>query len=109
MNISQKELVDAAGKNKKRAKVIEIALAIVAPPLLGTLTAELYYVCHFKGPWIFYASYALPQIVALFFLFRALHWQWWIKGLVAIPFLALSLAVTVYACLIVAAANGDGL
>jgi len=95
---------------KKYLKMIAIVLAIIAPPILGTLSAELCYVFSYNGHWWpIVTFYAFPQIVALIFLFRAISWPWWVKCLTAVPFLVLSFATTVYACLIVAAANGDGL
>jgi hypothetical protein len=95
---------------KKYLKMIATVLAIIGPPLLGTLSVELSYVFSCNGQWWpIVTFYAFPQIIALIFLFRTISWPWWVKCLAAVPFLALSLIATIYACLIVAAANGDGL
>ncbi|HTB80663.1 MAG TPA: hypothetical protein VK717_07230 [Opitutaceae bacterium] len=103
-------LFNVRQKMNKGSKAIATALAIVGPPILGMLSAELSYVFHWSEPrWLFVVFYAFPQIGAFVFLSRTISWPWWIKCLAAVPFLALSLAVTIYACLMVAAANGDGL
>jgi hypothetical protein len=98
--------------------------AIVGPPLLGILPAELNYLCGWwrawwaqwqqswpfsDGSWPLAVFYIVPQLVAIAVLFRILPWRWWVKCFAVLLFTAISFVFTVLGWLFVAAAHGDGI
>jgi hypothetical protein len=94
---------------KENAKTFAIVGALIAPTAVGALTTEFCYVLDWTAEWLLFSVYAISLLAALTFLYRLVTWTWWGKLIAAIPFIALSVLATVYACLIVAAAHGDAL
>jgi len=61
------------------------------------------------GSWLIVVSYIIPQLFAVMLLFKMLSWRWWVKCLVALPFVVISFAFTVFGILCVGGWNGDGI
>jgi hypothetical protein len=86
-----------------------IIAALSAPVIASAIATELYYVLNLRFEYLSFSIFVIFQILALIVLFKILNWKLWVKILASIPLIALSLAITVYVSLVVAAANGDGL
>jgi hypothetical protein len=84
-----------------------ISLALVGPPAIGAVLAELHYHFKWKSALPSIVAVVLSEVVALSLLFWAVNWKLWVKCLVALPFLIGSLATTSYLVLLVASANGE--
>jgi hypothetical protein len=85
-----------------------IGVALAAPPLFMLPASEVCYALKLTPGWEpFVFCYVLPQIGALVVLFKRLQWPLWVKGLLVLPYLALTFAFTFYGTYLIGIANGE--
>jgi hypothetical protein len=101
-------IFDVRQKTMRRRSTV-IYAAVISPPIAAALATQIYYSLQLYSHWVNIGPYVIFQVVALIVLCRSFSWRPWVKVLAAIPFLALSYALTVLICLVVSASNGEGL
>jgi hypothetical protein len=93
----------------KTPRPILTTAALSAPVIGPAIATELYYILNLQVQHLPLVTFIIFQILALIVLFKTLNWKPWIKVLAAVPLVALSLAISIYVSLLIAASNGDGL
>jgi hypothetical protein len=94
---------------KELGQATTLTIALSSPVIASAIATELYYALNLRLEFFAFSIFVIFQVLALIVLFKTLEWNLWIKVLISIPLVALSLAITAYVSLVVAAANGDGL